>query len=419
MHLPSRAPGRIFTGWNLAACIAWIAAFLGMLIHRLGHHSHDLSSHWPASLDIFLPAGERWFRGELLYTNWRGFVYSPLAAAAFAALAALPARVAVVAWLSLNCAVFLGGFAALLRTTQRWPRERAFHGVAFILLIPLGLGNLDVLQANPLLIGLLMFAVAGVRTERWIFSAFCIGIATYLKIYPLAIGMLLALVAPPRYTVALLLALIVMGLATFLFQHADYVCGQYKMWIVTRAADNRLKYSLKDAPVDLSFLLVWIGGLPISGVAYRLLEALSGGAAAFLVFLGRRQSWSRERLLSGIFCLGAIWMTLFGPATEWFTYILLAPAVVMATVDAFARPRSAWMRAAVSTAFGLLLWAAFQHSFRPQLKGVWSMAVPPVAALVFLGYCIVWLLDGGAWREPTGDGPVDALDATHVGVGRR
>ena len=129
--------------------------------------------------------------------------------------------------------------------------------MVYLLLLPLALGNLDVGQSNPLAIGLLMLAIAAVRSNRWNVAALCVAIPTFFKIYPLAVGMLICVIAPRRFVWRLLLALLLLAVAPFLFQHWTYVSDQYRAWIETRIADNRCSYPAKYTPIDLWFILHW------------------------------------------------------------------------------------------------------------------------------------------------------------------
>ena len=254
--------------------------------------------------------------GEYLYGNWRGFIYSPVTAAFFAPFSCLPPALAYSLWLFANAAALLGGLAALFNTNLFPGFSQKGAGIVYLLLLPLGLGNLDVGQANPLVVGLLMFAIAAVRVKRWNIAALCVAIPTFLKIYPLAVGMLICVIAPRRFVWRLLLALLLLAVAPFLFQHWSYVSDQYHAWIETRISDNRIHYPQKYAPIDLWFLLHWVGRLPIQPWLYSLIQIGTGAAAALFCIWGTWKNWKIERVLIGLFFLSSVWMPLCGPATN-------------------------------------------------------------------------------------------------------
>src|SRR5207237_4342299 len=105
------------------------------------------------------------------------------------------------------------------------PRTLSAPGgaILFLLILPLSLGSLHNGQPNTLIIGLLLAALAGCAGERWNLAAACLALATALKIYPLALGLLLAVLYPRRLAPRLLLALVLAGLLPFLLQQPDYV----------------------------------------------------------------------------------------------------------------------------------------------------------------------------------------------------
>jgi Glycosyltransferase family 87 len=261
---------------------------------------------------------------------------------------------------------------------------------------------LDTGQANPTVIGLVLLAVAAVPAERWSVAALCVAAATYLKIYPLAVGLILFLMAPRRLGWRLFLALVVLGILPFLFQHWSYVSQQYHEWISTRSTDDRRLYPIKDVPLDLWFLLVRFGHLPIPGFVYSAFQMLSGGAIALFCLVGIWKAWPKERLLASILAFVCVWMTLLGPATELQTYVLLAPAVVLTLIEAFLSSRPLWLRIGLLVVYLLMLLAVARTSFLPSQKGLWILTIQPIAAIVFLVCCLAWCLRNSGWRGQGG-----------------
>jgi hypothetical protein len=104
-------------------------------------------------------------------------------------------------------------------------------------------------------------------------------------------------------------------------------------------------------------------------------------------------------VLGGLLAFVCIWMTLCGPATELQTYVLLAPAVVLTLVDAFLCPRPVWLRIGLLVVYLLMVLAVARISFLPKQKALWILTIQPVAALVFLVYCLFWFVRGSPWRQ--------------------
>jgi hypothetical protein len=385
-----------FGGWNIGALAVWIIIFLGLAIRTLTNPNRA------TAFTVYRLAGVHWLNAQHLYGDWRGFVYSPLAAVFFTPFGLLPAGWGNLCWTWLNAAIFLLGVRALLSSGIYPGIKPRYHGIVYLLLVPLVLGNLDTGQANPTVIGLVLLAVAAVPTERWSVAAFCVAAATYLKIYPLAVGLILFLMAPRRLGWRLLVALLVLAILPFLFQHWSYVSQQYHEWISTRSADDRRLYPIKDVPLDLWFLLVRLGHLPIPGFVYSVFQILSGGAIALFCLVGVRKDWPKERLLAGILALVCIWMTLCGPSTELQTYILLAPAVVLTLIDTSPSSRPLWLRGGLLVVCLLMVLAVARTSFLPSQKGLWILTIQPVAAILFLLCCLVLFLRGSLWGGEIG-----------------
>jgi Glycosyltransferase family 87 len=380
--------------WTVTAWISWAVALLVLVVRFCPGCPRAYA------FNDYMLAGSHWIHGEYLYANWRGFIYSPITAAFFAPFACLPPAVAYILWLLLNVAVLLGGLATLLQTTFVSVINRAYGGIIYLLLLPFALGNLEVGQANALVIGLLMFSVAAVRVERWNTAALCVAIPTFFKIYPLAIGMLICAIAPRRFGWRLLIALVLLGAAPFLFQHWFYVSDQYHAWVTTRTSDDRLNYSINYVPLDLWFLLRFVGHLPIPSWFYTLIQLGTGAGLALFCIWGKWRHWRTERVLGALFFLGSIWMVLCGPATESHTYLLLAPALVLGLVQSFNRWHPAWLRAMVcATCVLQFVYHITKTSYLFHLTAQWIHSAQPISALLLLGYGFYWLLNDSFWLE--------------------
>jgi Glycosyltransferase family 87 len=375
--------------FNRLVWIAWAIALAALILR---HSTGGLDRVY--AFNDYMLAGSHWMHGEYLYGNWRGFIYSPGIAAFFVPFAILPSTVAYALWLLLNVSVFLFGFATLVGSNIVPGLNHGSSGLCYLLLLLCAIGNLDVGQANPFVAGLLMFAVSAVNRDRWNTAALCIALATYFKIYPFAVGMLICVIAPRRFTWRMLLALLILAALPYLFQHWSYVTDQYHAWFTTRASDNRLNYSFKHAPIDLWFLIHTIAHLPIPAWSYPIIQLGTGGLIALFSIRSLRQNWDRKRLLCMQFFLVSIWMTLCGPATEAHTYLLMAPALVLALVKSIRDPQSVLLRIIIFTACFLQVVHStrIDHFFHNKHELVF---IPlPVSALLFLGYCLLWFREG-------------------------
>ncbi len=351
-------------------------------------------------------AANNWLIGKdlYIYVANKGFVYSPFAAVNLTPLTLFPLPVANAVWKIVGAVFLLAGLWCVMKVGPFSRIPARLKGLVCLLSLPLSLSNLDTGQANALVIGFVLLGVAAAYTERWMWAALAIALATHWKIYPAAVGMLLMLMAPWKFGWRFVFMLVLLGLVPFLFQKHTYVSGQYALWVDTRMADNRLEYKIEDAPLDFWFITVRMMSLPLSQTAYKVLQlGVAGGIALFCLY-GRWRQWERERIFGGMLCLVCGWMLLFGPASEWLTYILLAPLVALALVECFQRPIGKVTRAMVAIAYALLLLAAMRNAFSPHWAPALALSMQPLAAAFFMIYALMRY--GRSWPAP----PVEADD---------
>jgi len=245
-----------------------------------------------------------------------------------------------------------------------------------------------------------MLALITARSARWAIAALCIGIVTYLKIYPLAAGLLLCVIFARRFTWRLVVTLLFLGALSFVLQKPGYVAEQYRNWAATRSVDER-HYDMMNRPRDL-WTLLFACGIELNLRLYFIIQILGGGLIAALCFAGRLKKWADDRLLTLIFTLVCCWMLLLGPATESSTYILLAPAVSLAAVEAFSRPFPRWMRVLVAAALTIPIGGAAFIAFAGRRRDLWSMSIQQIGTVLFAVFALAWVFRDSLWRDDEG-----------------
>jgi hypothetical protein len=369
----------------------WVAVLLATWI-RIGlfSHSHDVFA-------TYADAGRTWTASQPLYSYTRGFVYSPLIAAFFAPFSWLPISLGSVLWRLLTAAIFVGAIFWWLKSAINSRIPKSSYWLAFLLILPLSLGNFNNGQVNPMIIGLLMVAILAAYEERWTLSAIAVGFSAYLKIYPLSLGLLLVLLYPRQLGWRLALTLILMGAVSFVLQRPAYVLEQYQRWFSTRAGDNR-RVNMDIAPRDFVMILRLLH-INLSAGAVLVLQVLAGAAAAVLCLVGSLRKWSQERLLTCVFATGTCWMLLFGPTTEDATYAMIAPVLAFALLQAFQQKNHWWMRFLVCASFAILLLGLILNAFFGLKKTPLLMSVQPFGALLFAVYSVLWLFRSSLWEK--------------------
>jgi hypothetical protein len=128
------------------------------------------------------------------------------------------------------------------------------------------------------------------------------------------------------------------------------------------------------------------------------IQVLAGLGIASLFLAGRLKSWTQDRLITGLFSLACCWMVLLGPATEPATYVILAPAVVLAMIEGLSQPMHAWSRWILVTGFTLLLAGLGFNSFS-EFNYFPFKVFQPAGALLFSIYVVIWLFDSSLWDD--------------------
>jgi hypothetical protein len=371
------------------ALFGWIAMTLA-IVGRVAVARPESHSVYP----VFKSAGQFWLTGHALYPLPGGdpgapvYRYSPTAAALLVPFSLIPDPLGAILWRLVGEALFLGGLVWWLRTVVPRPLTSAQTAMLFLLVLPKVLHNLNNGQANLHVIGLLLIGVAAAMQDRWWLAAVVITLATYLKIYPIAIGLLLAAVYPRRFAGRLFLALLIGALLPFALQRPDYVWEQYHSWFRFLHLDDRSDFDVMWGYRDLRLLLrVWVG--TPSPTAYLAIQLLGAAACAVVCVTAKLYDWPRRRLLTLLLALGSFWMTVLGPCTEVCTYIMMAPSAAWVVVEAWSARRPMIVHA--------LIWIGL-FLFTVSIVGLWQremgwyfhkLGVHPLGGLMILAAVLV------------------------------
>jgi hypothetical protein len=347
----------------------------------------------PRHQGIFLryhTAGRDWLAGRDLYTRgYQGdaFVYSPPIAALMVPFSVLPAAMSSFLWRLFLVSLFVVALKQWLKhavPSETTARQRA---MVFILVLPVTVATLLNANAGALVIILLLLALSAVGRERWNQAALFAVLAGILKVYPFAVGLLLALVYPRRFLPRFLAFAVVCVGCTFLLQNPEYVARQFQGWFaVVRAGDSHPWYR-GQFNCDLQLLLTrWL--VPLDPRVYRILQLVLASGIAGLCLVGKQLGWERGRLLFVLFALAGCWMTVVGPAVESFTYILIGPTLAWMLIDAWKDDWPLTYRWALAVSWGLFAVAAASQWF-PFGSALRRLGPHPVAGLLLSG-CVLY-----------------------------
>jgi hypothetical protein len=299
--------------WSVALVVVCAASALRPHAHSLYPTYARAGADWTAAANLY-----EYPRPEAYLDCYR---YSPAVTVFLVPFHYLPDSVGGVVWRLLNAAVLLLGFRAWLRDAAPAAVTDRQKGALYLLLLPLALSSLQNGQPNLAVIGLLLLALAAVSRELWGWAAVWVVLACALKLYPLAVGLLLAAAYPRRFGPRLAVALAVAAAMPFLFQRPAYVFDQYVQWYERLGGDDRKGWPAHMSYRDL-WLLLRVWNVDISARAYLGVQLLAAAVCAAVCVAGRLRGWPRPRVLLAVLALGSGWMTLCGPATESCTYVL-------------------------------------------------------------------------------------------------
>ncbi|HEX5273286.1 MAG TPA: glycosyltransferase family 87 protein [Gemmataceae bacterium] len=380
--------------WQRVALAAWVALVAGVgtrVMLRPGRQTvypiyARAGQEWLAGEDVYEversaapPLGSAW---ELLSPPWRppvgwglaSFRYGPPAAALLTPAGLLPGPAGELLWRLGNVAVLLVAARWWLRRGAPYPLTPGQRGLFLFVLAVLAIGSLNNGQTNPLLLALLLATFTACAEGRFNLAALCLALAFWLKLYPLAFGLLLALAYPRRLAWRLPLAVLLMGAAAFLLQRPGYVAREYVNFARALSLDDRSDWPAVGAYRDLRLLLRTCG-LTVGAGTYAALRLGGAALVAGLCWAGRR--WPARRRLAGTLHLGLCWVLLCGPATESPTYLLLGPVLGWALIDVWRRggplARAAVVVSAAAAGAAVIAnlfpWAARVHALAPQPFG--------------------------------------------------
>ncbi len=376
--------------WSLmewAAVSAWVALLVTIAILIA------VRPHFNAVYFIWSNAGKNWIQGCDVYHYYGTdggidqYRYSPLVAASMAPFSQLPDLMGGMLWRLLNAAIFLGSLGWFIRVVLPQPLSRSQRAWIFLLVMPLAIPSFYNGQSNPIVIGLLLAAVAGTIRKSWNIVALCLGIACLVKVYPIAIVMLLGLFHPKQILLRFALV-IAAGLALpFALQNPDYVWKLYADWLYLMRIDDRSNLPAEGMYRDLRLLFrIWLQPLP--PYVYPIIQMIvAAGIAAFCYYLHRRGA-SEKRVLTLVLGLGCCWMTVFGSAAEASTYILLAPTAAWALLDSRITRCPAFDRFLMLASAVLFLGAQMAIWFPGGASKVHTLGPHPFAALLVFAYLI-------------------------------
>ena len=184
----------------------------------------------------FAASSHHWWADKSLYTNYRatehidGYRYSPAFAVAFTPLAYLPARLGTMIWDVASIVLLVWALHVFVRDVLPgdWPPQR--ESLFLMLALPGSIVGIWSGQSNALIIAAIMLALAAIVRQRWWTAAILLAVPVFIKIWPLAIVVLLVFFWPRQLVWRFAVACAVLALVPFLTRPPSMVVWQYREW---------------------------------------------------------------------------------------------------------------------------------------------------------------------------------------------
>jgi hypothetical protein len=370
--------------------LVWISLLIGLACHAHFHpRAHTVYT-------IYAPAARAWWAGEDIYIRRVDyFRYSPLVAIAFTPFALLPDEWGCPLWKVFNGVMFAAAVAAWAQSVLPVQLSRTQRALLLLLVLPTSVHSMYNGQANLVMLAAVLFGLAAAAKERWNAAALCLALATLIKGYPLALGLLLIALYPRRFAIRFLVAIALGLLLPFAAQRPSLVSSQYTSWL-NHLADSTSIMRERLRSIDH---LVGLYYHPVAPAAFALWGLVAGiGVAALCLWTAQCTADSRDRL-TRVFLLFASWVVLFGPATESCTYAVIAPAIAWSLVEAFAS-QAGWTRRALLVASLLLMGPLVTDLFGATIRNFANeRGSQPLGALLYLVYLLCQLATGHRQAE--------------------
>ena len=159
-----------------------------------------------------------------------GYRYSPAFAVAFTPLAYLPARLGTMIWNMAGIALLVCALHVLVRDVLPgdWPPQRE-RGFLTLTLAGSAVGIWSG-QSNAIITAAIILALAAIVRQRWWAASILLAVPVFIKIWPLAIVMLLVVFWPRKLAWRLAVVCAVLALVPFLTRPPSTVAWQYREW---------------------------------------------------------------------------------------------------------------------------------------------------------------------------------------------
>ena len=215
------------------AVTVWIVLAVAVSV-KLACFSHDYSVY-----RMFAAGARHWWHNQSLYASYTisegldGYRYSPAFAVALTPFACLPGAFGPIAWSLVSIGLLGWAMHVAVRDVLPgcWSTQREAW---FLVLVLIGSAvGIWSLQSNALVTALMVLGLAATRRQQWWKAAAFLAVPVFIKLWPLALVLLLIIYWPRQLLGRLAAVCLVLVLLPYLTRPPQIVAWQYREWYIS------------------------------------------------------------------------------------------------------------------------------------------------------------------------------------------
>ena len=354
--------------WLIFAIALAVKTWISPEKHTTFPLFHQGSLNWAAGVDPYA-ASQFEYR------------YSPLFTVAFTPFSSLPVHLGGIVWSLANVWVL---WVALRRFVEElipnaWsPRTQAvFLGLA----LAVSVRSFWAAQCNTLIVALACLALCDLAARRYWSAALWLAIPVYIKVWPIALAMLLMASRPAQLIPRFLACCLVLGLIPYAAQSPEFVTQQYSQFFSGLTGPMQVRHIYRDAWTIWEFIAP-----PVPERGYQFLQlATAGLTLVFTLWQTVGQSDFRRALLA-VVCAWSVWQLVFGPGSERNTFCIITPLIAWGLITAWESRRGVWLMLPGAALVLLFSFGLLERKLERLVPG--TQLALPIGVLL----CGAWLL---------------------------
>lgn len=307
--------------------------------------------------------------------------YSPTFATVFSVFTKVPLQVGGAAWILLTVGVLFWGIRQLLEHAlpQNWNHRQRETFFALSLLVCIR--GLWASQSTPLVIGLVCATAAAIVQKRWWQAALFLALPAYIKVWPIAIGLLLVSCHPRKLATRYLLFMAGLALLPLLIKPPAMVWQQYQNWHQALFGPMQVRHIYRD------MWALWESiAPPVPQKLYMALQLTTALVALGLCLWQRYRAPSAKHFCTFVIAIWMGWQLSFGPGVERNTFCLGAPLLAWGLISSRESGRG---HAVMFTSFALTVLFSFGVCERELVNYIPAvLGALPFGAVLFAGWMI-------------------------------